>query len=75
MTRLELLAAAGKTPGAQLDPVLSPAEACAELGISKKTWHRHWRHKVPVIQLSPGRVGVRRSDLLAALEARCKGGS
>jgi hypothetical protein len=57
----------------QHDPILSPADASKLIGVSKKTWHRHWRHKVPVIQLSPGRVGVRRSDLRAALQARCEG--
>jgi hypothetical protein len=54
----------------QHDPVLSPAEACVELGISKSTWLRHWRHKVRLVKLSPKRIGVRRSDLRAALEAR-----
>jgi hypothetical protein len=59
----------------QHDPILSPADASKLIGVSKSTFIRHWQRRLPVLRLSPGRIGFRRSDLLAALEARCEGGS
>jgi hypothetical protein len=64
----------GKATNGLRDPVLSPREACEELGISIASWKRHWRWQVPIVRLSPGRVGVRRSVLIATLEARTTGG-
>jgi hypothetical protein len=56
------------------DPILSPAEACEELGISKATWQRHWRPQVEVVHLSPKRIGVRLSALQSLAKARAEGG-
>lgn len=49
------------------DPILSPDQMAADAGISRATWVRRWRPVLPVIQLSPRRIGVRRSAWLAAL--------
>jgi hypothetical protein len=51
------------------DPVLSPDAMCKDGDISKSTWYRHWRHKLPIERLSPRRIGCRRSAWRAALEA------
>jgi hypothetical protein len=40
------------------------------MGVSKATWFRVWRHRLPIIQLSDRRIGVRRSAQQAALEQR-----
>jgi hypothetical protein len=53
-----------------LDPILSPAQMCAEAGIGRATWERIYRHSLPVIVLSPRRVGCRKSVWRAALAAR-----
>ena len=52
------------------DPVLSPAECCEDAGIGITTWKRVYRHKLPIIRITPKRIGVRRSDWRKALEQR-----
>jgi hypothetical protein len=44
------------------DPVLSFGFLIADLGCSKSTFHRGPRHELPVVQISPRRLGVRKSD-------------
>ena len=44
------------------DPVLAFDYLIADLGCSKATFHRGPRHELPVVQISPRRLGVRRSD-------------
>lgn len=44
------------------DPVLDFKFIAADLGISKATFHRSVRPKLPVVQLSPRRLGCRKSD-------------
>jgi hypothetical protein len=53
---------------AEQDPVLTPEEMCRDANISMATWVRHYRHKLPIIRLSPRRIGVRRSAWLRTLE-------
>jgi hypothetical protein len=52
------------------DPILSPAEMAEDGNISVATWNRNYRHRLPVIQISPRRIGVRRSAWLRALAER-----
>jgi len=52
------------------DPILSPADMCSEAKISLSTWRRQFRHTLPVVQLSPKRVGVRASAWRAELARR-----
>ena len=52
----------------ELDPLLSPEEMCRDAGISMATWRRNWRHRLPIVRISPRRIGVRRSVWRAALE-------
>jgi hypothetical protein len=52
----------------ELDPVMSPEAMCQDADISMATWRRNWRHKLPIIRISPRRIGVRRSAWGAALE-------
>lgn len=54
----------------EYDPILSPAAMCEDADISMATWQRRWRHKLPIVRLSPRRIGVRRSDWHAALDAQ-----
>jgi hypothetical protein len=56
-----------------LDPILSPNDMCGEAKISLATWRRQFRNCLPVVRLSPKRIGVRRSDWLAALASRTAG--
>lgn len=51
------------------DRVLSFAECQHRLGVSKATFWRNLRHKLPVVQLSERRFGVRESALQRWLEA------
>jgi hypothetical protein len=50
------------------DPVMTPEEMCRDGNISMDTWRRHYRHKLPIIRLSPRRIGARRSAWFRALE-------
>jgi DNA-binding transcriptional regulator YhcF (GntR family) len=54
------------------DPVLSPREMSQDAGISMATWRRVYRQPLAaagaLIQLSPGRIGTRRSKWRRALE-------
>lgn len=50
------------------DPILSPEEMCEDGNISMATWRRNYRHKLPIIRISPRRIGARRSAWLKALE-------
>jgi hypothetical protein len=50
------------------DPILSPEEMCEDGNISIATWRRNYRHKLPIIRISPRRIGARRSAWLRALE-------
>ena len=50
------------------DPILSPEEMCEDSNISMATWRRNYRHKLPIIRISPRRIGARRSAWLKALE-------
>jgi hypothetical protein len=52
------------------DPILAPADMCSEGKISLSTWRRQYRNSLPIVQISPKRIGVRRSDWLAALARR-----
>jgi hypothetical protein len=52
------------------DPILSPSDMCGEAKISLATWRRQFRNSLPVVRISPKRIGVRRSDWLAALAQR-----
>lgn len=51
------------------DRVLTFAECQDRLGVSKATFHRRLRHKLPVVQLTERRFGVRESALLRFLDA------
>lgn len=51
------------------DRVLSFAECQHRLGVSKATFWRNFRHKLPVVQLSERRFGVRESALRRWLDA------
>jgi hypothetical protein len=51
------------------DPVLSVEQMCEDANISRKTWYRNWRYRLPIVQVSQRRIGCRRSAWLAALEA------
>lgn len=55
------------------DPILSPADMCAEAKISLATWRRQYRDALPIVKLSPKRIGVRRSEWLAELVRRTSG--
>ena len=57
------------------DPILSPAAMCRDADISKATWQRNWRHKLPIIRLSAKRIGCRQSNWRAALDARTEDGA
>jgi hypothetical protein len=57
----------------ELDPLLSPEEMCRDAGISMATWRRNWRHHLPIVRISPRRIGVRRSAWRAALEQLIEG--
>jgi predicted DNA-binding transcriptional regulator AlpA len=52
------------------DRVLTFEECRQVLGISKATFHRRLRHKLPVVQLSDRRFGVRLSSLQRFLDSR-----
>jgi hypothetical protein len=52
------------------DPILSPEEMCRDSGISMATWRRQYRNELPIIQMSPRRIGVRRSDWQRYLSER-----
>ena len=43
------------------DPVLTFDYITADLGVSKATFNRSIRHKLPVVQLSPRRLGCLQS--------------
>jgi hypothetical protein len=51
------------------DPIWSPRVMCEDGDISKATWYRHYRPKLKIIRLSPRRIGARRSNWRAVLEA------
>jgi hypothetical protein len=52
-----------------LDPIWSEKQMAADAGTSHSTWRRTWRHRVPMIRVSPRRHGCRRSVWRAILEA------
>jgi hypothetical protein len=56
------------------DPILSFEYIVEDLGISRATFHRVWRHMLPVVEISERRRGVRRSDYEAAKAARIRPG-
>jgi hypothetical protein len=49
------------------DPVLSPQEMADDAGISLITWRRNYRDQLPILQISPRRIGCRQSQWRAAL--------
>jgi hypothetical protein len=49
------------------DPVLSPQEMADDAGISLITWRRNYRDRLPILQISPRRIGCRQSQWRAAL--------
>lgn len=51
------------------DRVLTFAECQRRLGVSKATFHRSLRRKLPVVRLSDRRFGVRESALQRWLDA------
>jgi hypothetical protein len=51
------------------DPVMCPAAMAEDADISLSTWYRVYRNRLPIIQVSPKRIGCRRSAWRAALEA------
>lgn len=55
-------------PASADDPVLTPDAMCADAGISRATWNRNWRHRLPIVRVSARRIGCRRSAWRAALE-------
>jgi hypothetical protein len=56
------------------DPILSPQEMADDAGISEATWYRNYRYhpKLKIIQMSPRRIGARKSDWRRALDQRAK---
>jgi hypothetical protein len=50
-----------ETPARVADPVLSYAETAYELGISLATLKRRVLPRIPIVQLSPRRRGIRAS--------------
>jgi hypothetical protein len=53
------------------DPLISPAVAAEELGISIDTLRRAWRRRdIQVFQISPRRLGIRRSEINRYLSER-----
>jgi hypothetical protein len=57
-------------PDLPFDPILSPNQMCDEAGIDMDTWRRYYRRKLPIIQLSPKRIGCRQSAWQAELASR-----
>jgi hypothetical protein len=55
------------------DPILSPKMMCDEANISLDTWRRVYRNKLPIIKLSPKRIGARQSAWRKALEQNTEG--
>jgi len=45
------------------EDVVSVREAARLLNISRATWYRVYHANVPTVQVSPGRIGVRRSTI------------
>jgi hypothetical protein len=52
------------------DPILSPEMMCEDGNISMATWRRNYRHKLPIIRISPRRIGARQSAWRKALEQK-----
>jgi hypothetical protein len=61
-----------KTPRQPEDPILSPQEMAQDAGINLATWRRNYRDKLPIIQISPRRIGARKSDWRRELDQRAK---
>ena len=54
-----------------IDPLIPPAIAAAEIGVSTDTLRRAWRRKdIEVIRVSKRRLGIRRSELARYLNER-----
>ena len=56
------------------DPVLTFEYIKGDLGISHASFFRSVRHELPIMQISPRRFGVRRSDYEAWKQSRVKAG-
>jgi hypothetical protein len=54
------------------DPVMCPAAMAEDADISLSTWYRHYRKRLPIIKISPKRIGCRQSAWRAALEAEAE---
>ena len=54
----------------QVDPILSFNQVCTELNVSIWTFNREIRPYIPIVQVSPGRKGVRTSVVEGLKEAR-----
>ena len=54
----------------EFDPVLSPEQMASDAGISRATWFRNWRRKLPIVWVSQRRVGCRQSAWRRALAER-----
>ena len=50
------------------DPILSPEMMCEDANISMATWRRTYRDKLPIIRISPRRIGARQSVWRQTLE-------
>lgn len=50
--------------------VLSLKEVQERLGVSKSSFNRSIRDSIPIIQISPGRLGVREDAFAAWLDSR-----
>ncbi|MCE3247478.1 MAG: hypothetical protein K0R41_1303 [Geminicoccaceae bacterium] len=56
------------------NPILSPEAMCEDGDISMSTWRRNYRFTLPIIRISPRRIGVRQSDWRKALEEATESG-
>jgi hypothetical protein len=52
------------------DPILTINEMCTDGRLSRDTFDRYYRRTLPMIWVSPGKLGCRRSAWRAALAAR-----
>lgn len=48
--------------------LLRPAEVCQLLGVSRATYERNVKQRLPLVRLSPRRVGVRREAVERLLD-------
>ena len=47
-------------------------EASEVMGISRASFYREWRDRLPIVEISARRRGVRASDVAAAIAARTR---